>query len=98
MDFNNLAASRTQSDATSPSGATTNLDLCAEVCRAERTRIAQDLHDTLLQGFFAVSLKLRTAADLLPADSAVKEQVGSSLHLMDSVLEEGRRAVQGLRS
>jgi signal transduction histidine kinase len=98
MDFNNLVASRTQCDETSPSEATTNFDLCAEVCRAERTRIAQDLHDTLLQGFFAVSLKLRTAADLLPADSAVKEQFSGALRMMDSVLEEGRRAVQGLRS
>ena len=28
---------------------------------AERTRIAQDLHDTLLQGFFAVSMQLQAA-------------------------------------
>ena len=76
----------------------TGLDPCAYARFTERTRIAQELHDTLLQGFFGVSLRLRTAADLLPADSPAKQQFRSALHLMDSVLEEGRRAVQGLRS
>jgi len=90
MDFNDLVTSQPHSDV--------SLDGCAEARLAERTRIAQELHDTLLQGFFAVSLKLRTAVDLLPADSAAKEQFCGALHLMDSVLEEGRRAVQGLRS
>src|SRR6202040_4273673 len=33
---------------------------------AERTRIAQDLHDTLLQGFFAVSMQLHAAVESLP--------------------------------
>src|SRR6202051_1186454 len=35
---------------------------------AERTRIAQDLHDTLLQGFFAVSLQPRAVVESLPTD------------------------------
>src|ERR1700688_2606591 len=37
---------------------------------AERKRIAQDLHDTLLQGFFAVSMQLRAAVESLPTDCA----------------------------
>jgi signal transduction histidine kinase len=65
---------------------------------AERKRIAQELHDTLLQGFFAVSMQLQAAADYLPADSAVKLRISSVLRAIDRVLDEGRRAVQGLRS
>ena len=39
---------------------------------AERTRIAQDLHDTLLQGFVSASMQLHVAADTLPPDSPAK--------------------------
>jgi len=64
---------------------------------AERARIAQDLHDTLLQGFFAVSMQLHTAVDNLPADFAATPRFSEILDRMDRVLEDGRRAVQGLR-
>jgi signal transduction histidine kinase len=69
----------------------------SEIRLAERTRIAQDLHDTLLQGFFAVSMQVRVAVDSLPA-SVSKDQFSGALRLMDRVLEEGRLTVQGLRS
>ena len=98
MDLNDLVISQPQNDFIPADGGTTGLDPCALARMAERTRIAQELHDTLLQGFFSVSLRLRSAADLLPADSAVRMQFSSALYLMDSVLEEGRQAVQGLRS
>jgi len=65
---------------------------------AERTRIAQELHDTLLQGFFAVSMQLRAAADCLAPDCAAKERFSKAFQTMDRVLEDGRRAVQGLRA
>jgi signal transduction histidine kinase len=65
---------------------------------AERTRIAQELHDTLLQGFFAASMQLHAAAECLPADSEAKPRISNVLQLMERVLDEGRRAVQGLRS
>ena len=39
---------------------------------AERTRIAQELHDTLLQGFLSASMQVHTASDCLPADSEAK--------------------------
>ena len=39
---------------------------------AERTRIAQDLHDTLLQGFVSASMQLHVAAGHVPADSAAR--------------------------
>src|SRR5258707_13812033 len=41
-------------------------------CLAERTRIAQELHDTLLQGLFALSMQLHSAVDQLPADLIAK--------------------------
>ena len=64
---------------------------------AERTRIAQELHDTLLQGFLSASMQLHVADDHLPADSKAKPLVGRVLQLMNHVIEEGRNAVQGLR-
>jgi signal transduction histidine kinase len=65
---------------------------------AERTRIAQDLHDTLLQGFLSASMQLHVAADHLPEDSPAKPLVSRVLDLMRQVIEEGRTALQGLRS
>jgi signal transduction histidine kinase len=65
---------------------------------AERQRIAQELHDTLLQGFFAVSIQLHTAMDLLPVDCPANAHFSTALESMERALEEGRRAVQGLRS
>src|SRR6185503_13449053 len=38
----------------------------------ERTRIAQELHDTLLQSFFSASMQLGVAVEAIPADSPVK--------------------------
>jgi signal transduction histidine kinase len=65
---------------------------------AERTRIAQDLNDTLLQGFLSASMQLHVADDQLPPTLPAKALVGRVLQLMDHVIEEGRDAVQGLRS
>ena len=65
---------------------------------AERTRIAQELHDTLLQGFLSASMQLHVAADRLPENSPAKSQLTHVLQLMGRVIEEGRNAVQGLRS
>jgi signal transduction histidine kinase/ligand-binding sensor domain-containing protein len=65
---------------------------------AERTRIAQDLHDTLLQGFLSASMQLHVAADQIPADSPGKARLGGVLDLMSRVIHEGRNAVRGLRA
>jgi signal transduction histidine kinase len=64
---------------------------------AERTRIAQELHDTLLQGFLSASMQLHVAADNLPPDSAAKPALGRILDLMRRVTAEGRNALQDLR-
>ena len=65
---------------------------------AERTRIAQELHDSLLQGFVGVSMQVAVAVEQLPADSPVKPQLKRVVKTIERVVEEGRNTVQGLRS
>lgn len=76
----------------------TQLTVRFEERLAERTRIAQDLHDTLLQGLVSASMQLHVANDLLPDDAKAKPMVGRVMQLMSQVIEEGRDAVRGLRS
>ena len=64
----------------------------------ERMRIAQDLHDTLLQGFLSVSMQLYVAVEQLPEDSQAKSRLNHIQQLMGRIIEEGRITVQGLRS
>lgn len=65
---------------------------------AERTRIAQELHDSLLQGFVGVSIQLNVAVDQLPDKSPAKPQLNRIIQTIGQVIEEGRNTVQGLRS
>ncbi|QNI33138.1 hypothetical protein H7849_03945 [Alloacidobacterium dinghuense] len=65
---------------------------------AERTRIAQDLHDTLLQGLLSVSMQLHVAMDQLPQESPARTTMSRIMQLMGPLIEEGRGAVRGLRS
>ena len=64
---------------------------------AERSRIAQALHDTVLQTFLSAFLQLHVAVDQLPANSPAKLQLSKVLELMERVSEEFRRSVRGLR-
>lgn len=66
--------------------------------RNERTRIARELHDTLFQGFVGVSMILHRAVDELPADSPSKNSLTRALRLIYRVIDEGRDALDGLRS
>lgn len=75
-----------------------NLNRQFEAQLAERTRIAQELHDTLLQGFISASMQLHVAAGRLPSDSQVRPAIARVLELMGRVIDEGRVAVRGLRS
>jgi signal transduction histidine kinase len=63
----------------------------------ERTRIARDLHDTLLQSFQGLMLRLQLVEDLLP-DGKAKTQLEQTLQRADQAIAEGRRAVYDLRS
>ena len=76
----------------------TQLSLRFEERLAERTRIAQDLHDTLLQGLVSASMQLHVANDHLAENSPAKPLVGRVMQLMSQVIDEGRDAVRGLRS
>lgn len=65
---------------------------------AERTRIAQDLHDTLLQSIVGVSMQLDVAVDRIPDGLQAKSRLIRIRELMASIIDEGRNTVRGLRS
>ena len=87
---------------TSSDESTTNSGAISDVIAAarltERKRIAQELHDTLLQGCLGVSMLLHATVDDLSPDSSEKKRLSDALQLLDRVLEQGRSAVEGLRS
>src|SRR5262249_29513605 len=65
----------------------------------ERTRIARELHDTLLQSFQGLMLRFQSARDLLPGHPAKGvEAPDGALDRADQALAEGRDAIQNLRS
>jgi len=64
----------------------------------ERTRIAQELHDTLLQTFLSASMLLSVATDDVSPDSLVKPQLDRILEIMNQGIKEGRATIQDLRS
>jgi signal transduction histidine kinase len=66
---------------------------------SERTRIARELHDTLLQSFHGPLLLFQAALNLLPDRPAdAKERLAGALDHAVKAITEGRDAVQGLRS
>jgi signal transduction histidine kinase len=66
---------------------------------AERTRIARDLHDTLLQHFHGLLLQLQAAFNLLPDRPRESKQVlGMAIDRTAEAITEGRNTVQGLRT
>jgi signal transduction histidine kinase len=76
---------------------TARMDLRYTERLAERTRIARDLHDTLLQSFQGLMLRLQVVDDLLPEGKA-KAQLDQALERADQAIAEGRSAVYDLRS
>ena len=64
----------------------------------ERTRIAQELHDTLLQTVQAALMHLAPTLFGMNEDSRVKKRLEQIVELMSQGIEEGRNAIQGLRS
>jgi signal transduction histidine kinase/ligand-binding sensor domain-containing protein len=65
----------------------------------ERTRIARELHDTLLQSFQGLMLHLQTGIDLLPGCPAeARKTLEIASDRADQAIAEGRDAVQGLRA
>jgi signal transduction histidine kinase/ligand-binding sensor domain-containing protein len=74
-----------------------NMRLEARV--SERTRIARDLHDTLLQSFQGLLLRFHSASNLLPArPDEAKQRLDNAIEQAADAITEGRDAVQALRS
>jgi signal transduction histidine kinase/ligand-binding sensor domain-containing protein len=74
-------------------------DMTLEARVGERTRIARDLHDTLLQSFHGLLLRFQTVFQLLPErPMEAKEKLGSAIEQAAEAITEGRDAVQGLRA
>lgn len=65
---------------------------------AERARIAQDLHDTLLQGVISTSMQLDVVQDYLPEGSPVRQTLQRLLKQTRQITEEGRGTLRGLRT
>lgn len=66
---------------------------------AERTRIARDLHDTLLQRFHGLLLQFQAAFNLLPDRPRESKQVlARAIDQVAEAITEGRDTVQGLRT
>ena len=66
---------------------------------AERTRIARELHDSLLQSFHGVMYLHQAARNLLPHKPVnAIELLDKAILRMEQAIKEGRDAVQGLRS
>ena len=73
-------------------------EMTLEARVAERTRIARELHDTLLQSFQGLLLRFQTVFQLLPErPMEAKEKLGSAIEQAAEAITEGRDAVQGLR-
>jgi signal transduction histidine kinase len=64
---------------------------------SERTRIARELHDTLLQSFQGLMLRFQAVNDVLPPGKA-KDALEGVLDRADQAILEGRDAIQNLRS
>ena len=65
----------------------------------ERTRIARDLHDTLLQSFQGLVFRFQGALNQLPnRPEKAYEVLESALISADQAIAEGRSAIQELRS
>jgi signal transduction histidine kinase/ligand-binding sensor domain-containing protein len=64
----------------------------------ERTRIARELHDTLLQTFSASLLRFQSVLKMLPArPEEAKQRVENAIEQASAAIAEGRDAVHQLR-
>jgi signal transduction histidine kinase len=64
---------------------------------SERERIARELHDTLLQGFHGLILRIHGAAKSIPADQPARGLIEQVLNRADEVMDEARDRVRDLR-
>ena len=64
---------------------------------AERTRIARDLHDTLLQGMQGMLLSFQALASKLPRDAGLRQEMERVLDRTQATIREGRDRIHLLR-
>ena len=66
---------------------------------SERTRIARDLHDTLLQSFQGLMLRFQTVDEMLPTRPMdAKKALEGALDRADEAISEGRDAITDIRA
>src|SRR5437764_10373396 len=69
----------------------------SEAIREERSRLAREIHDSLLQGFGGIALQLHAASarlSLAPAQQPILDRV---LTMIDRTLKQAREAVWDIR-
>lgn len=64
----------------------------------ERERVAQELHDSLLQGFLGVSLQMQAAVGQVPAKAPTRAALDRAVVRMRQVIDEARHILLGVRS
>ena len=65
----------------------------------ERTRIARELHDTLLQNFQGLLLRFQSVLKMLPERPLeARQRLESALHQAAEAITDARDAIQGLRA
>jgi signal transduction histidine kinase len=64
----------------------------------ERTRIARELHDTLLQGMLGISMEMYAASQQAFAQTSVSSMFGHASQRLREIAEQSRKAVENLRS
>jgi signal transduction histidine kinase/ligand-binding sensor domain-containing protein len=65
----------------------------------ERTSIARELHDTLLQSFHGLMLRFQIVSELLPTQPVeAKAELDKTIDRAAEAITEGRDTVQGLRA
>jgi signal transduction histidine kinase len=65
---------------------------------AERTRLAQDLHDELLQSAMGVSLQIELIDALIEDPHAAKPHLERALILSRALMQKGHEVLRGLRA
>jgi len=74
-------------------------DLALDARVQERTRIARELHDTLLQSFQGLMLRFEIVSQLIPESLIeVKKELEIAMKQAGNAITEGRDTVQGLRA
>ena len=63
----------------------------------ERERIARELHDTLLQGFQGITLRMQGVSKNMPVQDPLRKMMEEVLDRGDEVLREARQRVRNLR-